>query len=73
MTSDGKPYAPLKYKSIVSECYVISKSINTSYTDLMKITPTERSYMVEFINKEYDETQKELQKLKDAQEEKKNK
>jgi hypothetical protein len=40
---------------------------------LMKITPTERSYMVEFINKEYDETQKELQKLKDAQEEKKNK
>lgn len=68
-TSDNKPYAPFRYKEIVQECYVISKNLNTSYTDLMKVTPTERGYMLEFLNEEYDRTQRELQKIKDAQEE----
>jgi len=52
LTSDGRPYAPYRYKQIVSECYYLSKNCNTSYTDLLKITPLERKYMLELLNKE---------------------
>lgn len=48
-TNDGRPYAPVRYKEIVKECYLISKNIHTSYTDLMSVTPTERNYMLEFL------------------------
>lgn len=46
---DGKPYGPIRYKEIVKERYIISKNLNTSYTDIGKITPRERSYLIEFI------------------------
>lgn len=46
---DGTPYGPSRYREIVKECYLISKNINTSYTDLMNITPTERTYMLQFL------------------------
>ena len=64
LTSDGKPYGPWKYKEIVKECYIISKNINTSYTDLLKITPTERKYIIEFLMEEYDKTREEIEKIK---------
>lgn len=47
--SDGTPYAPVRYEEIVKECYIISKNINTSYTDLLKITPTERNLLLKFL------------------------
>lgn len=46
---NDQPYAPVRYKEIVKECYLISKNINTSYTDVLKITPTERAYLIEFL------------------------
>ena len=49
LTKDGKPYGPWKYKQIVQERWYISKNINTSYTDVGKITPIEREYLAEFI------------------------
>lgn len=49
------PEHALMYKRIVQECYIISHQINTSYTDLMNITPTERKYLLEFLT---DEAQK---------------
>ena len=49
MTSDGRPYAPERYREIVRERYEISKRINTSYNDLGDITPTERNYLMQFI------------------------
>ena len=52
MTSDGKPYAPIRYEQIVEECYAISKRINTSYNDLKQITPLERTYLLQFIRKD---------------------
>lgn len=58
LTNDGKPYGPWKYKRIVEECYFISHQINTSYTDLLKITPRERSYLIEFLNREAEAIQK---------------
>lgn len=52
LTSDGKPFGPYRYKQIVKECYLISKKSNTSYTDVMQITPQERNYILEFLESE---------------------
>jgi hypothetical protein len=49
LTNDGKPYAPIRYKELVKERYLISRYMNTSYTDLGQLTPTERKYIIEFI------------------------
>jgi len=46
---DGEPYGPYRFKEIVRECYSIAKNCNTSYTDILKITPRERDYLIEFI------------------------
>ena len=58
VTSDGKPYGPWKYKRIVEECYFISHQIHTTYSDLLKITPRERLYLMEFLIKESEELKK---------------
>lgn len=57
LTSDGKPFGPYRYKQIVKESYLISKNTNTSYVDVMKITPQERNYILEFLAEEYKRTQ----------------
>lgn len=49
MTKNGKPYGPFRFKEIVRERYLISKNMNTSYNEVGKITPIERSYLIEFI------------------------
>ena len=46
-----------EFKKIVKERYFISRSINTSYNDVGKITPTERKYILEFISDEVKKTQ----------------
>lgn len=52
MTKDGKQYRPLRYESIIKERYLISKRLNTSYTDTANINPTERGYLVKWILEE---------------------
>ena len=69
LTSDGKPYAPNRFKEITKERYLISKYCNTSYKDLDKVSPTERAYLLEFI---YEELQKEQQAYEEAMRNKKN-
>ena len=49
---DGSPYGPVRYEEIVRECYLISKNINTSYVDVLKITPAERNMMLNFLLEE---------------------
>ena len=63
LTSDGKLYAPVRYKEIVHERYLISKRCNTSYKDLDNVSPLEREYLLEFI---YEELQKEQQAYEEA-------
>ena len=63
-TEDGKPYGPLRFGELTKECYLISKNINTSYTDLMCITPTERNYMLEFLMDEARQREQLLEKRK---------
>ena len=62
LTSDGKLYAPLRYRQIVEERYQISKHTNTSYTDLANITPTERTYLLEFIKRDLEHEQEIIRK-----------
>ena len=49
LTSDGKPYATERFRQIVQERYIISKHSNTSYIDTLEVTPTERTYLIQFI------------------------
>ena len=66
--SNGKdkeiPYGPWRYKRIIEECYFISHQIHTSYTDLLKVTPRERSYMLEFINDELRRQKESIERIK---------
>ena len=48
-TSDGKPFAPEQFKAIVKDRYLISKNMNTSYSDVGEITPTERAYLMQLL------------------------
>ena len=64
LTSDGKPYAPIRWKQIVKERFFISKNINTSYLDTGKITPRERAYLLEFIHDEAVKTREYLDNIK---------
>lgn len=52
LTSDGKPYAPVRYAEIVEERYLISKFIHTSYGDIGNITPLERQYLLQYIKRD---------------------
>lgn len=45
----GNPIGPRRFKEIVEECWFISKSINTSYTDILQVTPLERRYLIDII------------------------
>jgi len=51
------------YKRIVQECYVISRQINTSYTDLMNVTPLERKYMWELLHAEAESNRERMEKI----------
>lgn len=63
-TNDGKPYGPKRYKQIVKECYLIAKNCNTSYTDLLDISPTEKNLLLDLILEENRRSEEEMEKLK---------
>jgi len=49
LTSDGKPFAPIRFKEIANEKYLVTKFCNTSYSDVAKMPPKEREYLLGFI------------------------
>ena len=55
-------YATKRYKEIVRECYLISKNLNTSYTDTMKLTPLERNYLLQLLLQDFEEKKKAFEK-----------
>lgn len=59
---DGEeiPYGLYRFNQIIQECYIISKNIHTSYTDLMNISVKEKNMMLDFLN---DEAIKQKEKL----------
>ena len=65
-TSDGKDYAPQKYKQLIHECYVISKNCNTSYIDVRdKLSVVEKRELLNLIREENDKNQEYIKKLKE--------
>ena len=48
------------------EAWFISDCIHTGYQDVLRMTPRERRYILEFIQDKQEMTQKELEKAKDA-------
>ena len=65
LTKDGKPYGPLRYEEIVKERYIISKNIHTSYSELGKITPLERKYILKYLFDEAKQRDEQLKKMKE--------
>jgi len=42
----------MRFKQLVEDRYFISKNANISYSDTGLMTPTERKYIIEFINRD---------------------
>lgn len=59
---DGEPYGPWRYKQIVRECYLITKNMNTSYIDILKISPREREYLLQFLTEEFEKNKEAMEK-----------
>jgi hypothetical protein len=57
-SNDGSPYGPKRFKDLVRECWYISDSLHTSYTDVLDLSYTERVYLIENINAKNDATKK---------------
>lgn len=55
-------YAPKRIKDIVTECYILSRKLHTSYNDIMQITPLERSWLLQLVAQENEEKKKEFEK-----------
>ena len=36
------PYSKVRLKELIKQCYMISKNCNTSYNDVLEMTPIER-------------------------------
>ena len=49
MTEDGRPYSPIRFKELVKECYLLTRNLNSSYNNILSITPTERKYLISFL------------------------
>lgn len=58
------PYGAYHYQQLIDECFVISKTINTSYTDLMDISIREKERMLEIIMEDNKKQQEEIEKIK---------
>ena len=67
LTSDGKPYGPVRYQQIVKECYIVSKNSNTSYSDVLQMTPTEREAILSYISEEFKKTQDMIEQNRNKQ------
>lgn len=63
--SDGRPYGPVRYEELVKERYLISKTINTSYSDTGSMTPTERNYILRYMLDEMKQQEEKLKELKE--------
>jgi hypothetical protein len=61
---DKKLYAPVRFRDIVKERYLISKNTHTSYNDTKDITPTEREILLQLIVEDLQRQQELIEKQK---------
>lgn len=64
MTSDGKPYGPIRYKNILTECWYISDNLHTSYTDVLDLAVSDRLALINLIKEKIENTNKALEDAK---------
>jgi hypothetical protein len=60
-SEDGKPYAPKRYKELVRECWYISDNLNTSYTDVLDLSVTERTFLIKLIREKQEATKEAIE------------
>ena len=58
------PYGPTRLKELIRQCYIISKNCNTSYNDVLNMTPIERDYLIGFIIEEAEDAKKMINEAK---------
>ena len=63
MTTDGKPYGPIRYKAICKEMYLIAKNSSLSIEDIKKMTPLERNYFFEFVENDAKRAKEQYDKI----------
>jgi hypothetical protein len=63
-SNDGSPYGPKRFKEIVKECWYISDSLHTSYTDVLDLSVAERTFLIENINAKHEATKKAFQEAR---------
>lgn len=61
---ENKLYAPVRFRDIVNERYLISKNTHTSYNDTRDITPTEREILLQLIIQDLQQQQELIEKHK---------
>ena len=65
-TSDGKPYAPVRFKDLIKECYQISKNSGATYEEVLNMTFREKDYFIEFINEDFRSAQESIKESREA-------
>ena len=66
LTSDGKPYGPIRYRQLVHERYLLAKKAHISYEESGKLTPTERNIIFNIMNEERKREEEELRQIRNA-------
>lgn len=56
------PYGVYKYGEIITYSYIISRSINTSYTDILDISVAERDKLLDIIHEQNEKDKADLEK-----------
>ena len=59
---NGNPTGPEEYENLVKERYLISKRLNTSYTDTGNISVHERRLLLKYIADEINKEQEAIEK-----------
>ena len=57
-TNDGKPYGPIRVKLILEQCYLLTRYLHISYTDVLKISPLEREHLLKLLSQEFEKSKK---------------
>jgi hypothetical protein len=66
-SKDGTPYGPKRFKEIVKECWYISDSLHTSYTEVLDLSFQERFYLIELIHEKQEATKRFIEEAKTKQ------
>lgn len=56
------PYGVFQYNEIITYSYIISKSMNTSYSDILDMSVAERDKLIELIDEQNKKDREDLEK-----------